>query len=655
MWWPSAGLSSTTVAQPVASPGVQIKYHVQATDANGFRAYDSVVVTPATAPVSDAGLDKIICQGGGVTIGGSPTGSGGTPPYVYLWTPGAGLSGTNASNPLAAPASTTRYRVLVTDALGCSSTDSVLVTIGNPLVLDAGPDQTICINASTSIGNPASGGQLPFVYHWSPSAGLSDASVATPIAAPVNSITYHVSVTDGIGCAATDSIRITVDNPSNQNLSWTGAVSSDWSTRGNWDVPCAFPGNGSNVTIPNGVSSPTNVPVISLGNLTIENGQPLQLPNAMTINGTLSLQSGSVLLTNADLTIGPTGNISGGSAANFIITTGTGTLKQSGVGAGARTGAVRYPVGPTSAIYSPVELTNSGTADHFSVRVEPLARQRGAQGPPLASDAVNLTWHILEGQLGGSNVALALQWNGTDELPSFDRAHSFISRHNGSVWTPASQPKPATGSDPYTSTASGVLYLGVFSVGDMQSPLPLTFVAFSATPRPSGVLLRWITVEERCNAGFTVERRAAGNAWSAIGVVPASGSSGGNYRFEDGSPLSGAATYRIRQTDADGTSSFSEELEIDAAAALPLRATMSIAPHPVVSDAILRISLPTADAISVSVFDALGREVLRVLDAAPMDAGQHAIALRIAAMPRGVYHERMWNAQSGITRNMVLK
>jgi hypothetical protein len=655
MWWPASGLSSTTVAQPQASPGVQTKYHVQATDANGFRAYDSVVVTPAPSTVSEAGPDKIICQGGGTAIGGSPTASGGTPPYVYAWTPGTGLTGTNTSNPLAAPSSTTRYRVQVTDALGCSSQDSVLVTVGNALVLDAGPDQTICISTSTSIGNPASGGQPPFAYHWTPATALSDVSVATPTATPVSSITYHVTVLDAIGCVATDSIRITVDNPSNQNLSWTGAVNGDWSTRGNWDIPCAIPGAGSNVTIPNGVLSPVNVPVIALGNLTIENGLPLQLSNAMTINGTLALQSGTILLTNADLVIGPAGNISGGSATNFIVTTGSGTLKQSGVGAGARTGTVRYPVGPTAAIYAPVEVTNSGTADHFSVRVEPLARQRGALGPPLTSDAVNLTWHVLEGQLGGSNVTLALQWNGTDELPSFDRAHSFISRHNGTLWSPVSMPKPAAGADPYTASAASVLYLGVFGVGDLQSPLPVRFLAFSATPRPSGVLLQWRTADERGNAAFTVERKEAGAQWSVIGVVPASGSNGGEYRFEDGAPASGTAVYRIRQTDADGTTSVSEELEIDATAALPLRATMSIAPHPVVSDAILRITLPAADAISVSVFDALGREALRVLDAAPMDAGQHAVALRTAALPRGVYHVRMWNARSGITRRMVLE
>ncbi|MBK8615425.1 MAG: hypothetical protein IPN85_18660 [Flavobacteriales bacterium] len=54
----------------------------------------------------------------------------------------------------------------------------------------------------------ATGGQS---YAWSPSAGLSDASIADPLAFPTASTTYTVTVTDSIGCAAVDSATATVN------------------------------------------------------------------------------------------------------------------------------------------------------------------------------------------------------------------------------------------------------------------------------------------------------------------------------------------------------------------------------------------------------------------------------------------------------------
>ena len=65
-----------------------------------------------------------------MTIGGSPTAGGGTAPYAYSWSPGTGLSSATVANPSASPASTTNYTVTVTDFLGATASDTVLVTVG---------------------------------------------------------------------------------------------------------------------------------------------------------------------------------------------------------------------------------------------------------------------------------------------------------------------------------------------------------------------------------------------------------------------------------------------------------------------------------------------------------------------------------------------
>ncbi len=51
---------------------------------------------------------------------------------------------------------------------------------------------------------------VPYTLNWTPSSGLSNASIANPIANPVSNTTYTISVIDSNGCTASDTVRITV-------------------------------------------------------------------------------------------------------------------------------------------------------------------------------------------------------------------------------------------------------------------------------------------------------------------------------------------------------------------------------------------------------------------------------------------------------------
>ena len=82
-------------------------------------------------PTADAGADTEITEGGSVVIGGSPTGSGGTAPYTYSWTPTTGLNNAGIANPTASPSVTTTYTVTVTDAKGCTDDDDVTMTLAH--------------------------------------------------------------------------------------------------------------------------------------------------------------------------------------------------------------------------------------------------------------------------------------------------------------------------------------------------------------------------------------------------------------------------------------------------------------------------------------------------------------------------------------------
>ncbi len=88
---------------------------------------DTVVIFINTPPVADAGPNQTILSGTSTIIGGNPTGPIGS---TYSWWPAQGVGAdTSLSNPTVAPSVTTMYYVLVTDANGCTSLDSVLVTV----------------------------------------------------------------------------------------------------------------------------------------------------------------------------------------------------------------------------------------------------------------------------------------------------------------------------------------------------------------------------------------------------------------------------------------------------------------------------------------------------------------------------------------------
>ena len=78
----------------------------------------------------DAGPDREVALGSSTQLGGSPTASGGTSPYTYLWTCDTdGNWSSTEANPAVEPGEDTIYTVTVADAYGCSKSDTVKVTI----------------------------------------------------------------------------------------------------------------------------------------------------------------------------------------------------------------------------------------------------------------------------------------------------------------------------------------------------------------------------------------------------------------------------------------------------------------------------------------------------------------------------------------------
>jgi hypothetical protein len=80
------------------------------------------------------------------------------------------------------------------------------------LLVNAGTDVSIITNQSVQIGgNPsAEFGYGHYNYSWLPIDGLDNPSIPNPVATPDGNITYVLTVTDSLGCIASDTIHITI-------------------------------------------------------------------------------------------------------------------------------------------------------------------------------------------------------------------------------------------------------------------------------------------------------------------------------------------------------------------------------------------------------------------------------------------------------------
>ncbi len=101
-----------------------------------------------------AGNDTIIITNQSVTLGGNPTAIGGTPSFVYSWTPTEGLNDPTSPNPIATPVTSITYILTVSDLRGCQAVHQVYIRVDPSSGIDLkGTFESITIYPNPSDGN----------------------------------------------------------------------------------------------------------------------------------------------------------------------------------------------------------------------------------------------------------------------------------------------------------------------------------------------------------------------------------------------------------------------------------------------------------------------------------------------------------------------
>ena len=100
------------------------------------------------------------------------------------------------------------HTVKVVDVFGCPKTSAITaITIKALPVANAGLDKNVCMGSSIQIGTA---GVSANTYTWSPTTALSNANVAMPMASPLNTTTYTLTVNNATtGCTKTDAVVVT--------------------------------------------------------------------------------------------------------------------------------------------------------------------------------------------------------------------------------------------------------------------------------------------------------------------------------------------------------------------------------------------------------------------------------------------------------------
>jgi hypothetical protein len=199
-WSPTIGINDPLSANPIFSPINSTLYTVFATTTDGCTIRDSVFITVHELPYADAGPDVIHCGNPTTLAASAPTGS------TFLWNNGMTTSSISVN-----PNNTTVYSVIVSNSNGCTFVDSVIVYV--PMAF-AGSNSNICQGGNTQLSATLFGvpsGLNNLQYAWSPNQGLSGANSANPVANPLTSTVYTVTITEPrTGCMFSSSVAVQV-------------------------------------------------------------------------------------------------------------------------------------------------------------------------------------------------------------------------------------------------------------------------------------------------------------------------------------------------------------------------------------------------------------------------------------------------------------
>jgi large repetitive protein len=393
-WNPSSQTSANATGLSAGN------YSVTITDANGCtQAATATITQPAGLNATVTTVSNVSCNGnnnGSVNV----VANGGTSPYNYLWNP-SGITTANATG-----LSAGNYKVVVTDANGCTLTSST-ATITQPSALSA--IANTLSNVSCNGNNNASadvvvnGGTPPYNYLWNPSGQTYTTVVG------LGTGVYTITVTDANGCTA--SSTATISQPA--TLTATAATATN--------VSCNGDANGSASVSVNGGTSPYNY---------------LWNPSRQTTASATGFSAGNYTVTVTDAngcTISSTATITQPATLNASATT-LSNVSCNGDANGSANVVANGGTSPYNYLWNPSGITTANatglSAGSYNVTVT------DANGCTLTSSTVTITQPFALS--ASTNTLSNISCNGNDNGSTNVAANGGTSPYRY-LWNPSGQ------------------------------------------------------------------------------------------------------------------------------------------------------------------------------------------------------------------------
>jgi len=205
-WAPHPSLNELTVPNPFVSPDSTTVYTLYITKGNCSDTLQQTVVVFSDAVSVAASFAT--CAGDTVQLAATTNQPGQT--LTFAWFPPALIiNGQGTANPLVSPSRDTTFTVRVTNQLGCSFSGSVFVDVKSLLPsLEAIATPYNIGYGDTSQLSVTTPGVASVAWQYDET--LSDTSIFTPLAFPLETTVYYVLAEDTNGCRANDTVIVRV-------------------------------------------------------------------------------------------------------------------------------------------------------------------------------------------------------------------------------------------------------------------------------------------------------------------------------------------------------------------------------------------------------------------------------------------------------------
>ena len=197
-------------------------------------------------------------------------------------------------------------------------------------------------------------------------------------------------------------------------------------------------------------------------------------------------------------------------------------------------------------------------------------------------------------------------------------------------------------------------YVDNVKVSVYNGVIPVELVSFSGSIINNTINLNWITATELNNSGFDVEKSVDNNNWNKIGFVSGNGTSTEvhNYSFVDQNPFVGTSYYRLKQVDFDGTTEYSNTIEVNYGSVSDFALDQNY-PNPFNPSTKIKYAIKDKGNVELKIFDMLGSEIGTLVNE-EQTAGHYEVIFDASKLSSGVYLYTIKSGSFVQTRKMLL-